>query len=156
MSGAVAKRLAGLLGGALFGAGLVVAGMTDPAKVLAFLTLNAGWDPALIFVMASAMLVTAAGYALARGRAAPWFDTSFRAPGNTVIDGRLLGGSALFGIGWGVTGYCPGPALVGAMNLDAGAALLLAGFVGGALLYERLPEGAGAPRVAARPVGGDG
>ena len=71
MSGALARRLAALAGGSLFGAGLVVAGMTDPAKVLAFLTVNAAWDPSLIFVMASAMLVATAGFALARRRAAP-------------------------------------------------------------------------------------
>ncbi len=152
----LAKRLAALAGGTLFGAGLVIAGMTDPARVLAFLTVNAAWDPALIFVMASAMTVTMAGYALAGRRAAPWFDSTFRSPASSAIDRRLLSGAALFGVGWGVTGFCPGPALVGAMNLDPRAAILLAGFVAGALIYERLWRGGGAPPVVAHSAGGDG
>ena len=105
------KNFSALLAGILFGGGLVVAGMTDPLKVLAFLTLGAGWDPTLIFVMGSAVVVTFLGYRLAGTRTAPLFDTQFHTPASPVIDKRLLGGAAMFGVGWGLVGLCPGPAL---------------------------------------------
>ena len=98
------NNFSALIAGILFGAGLVVAGMTDPAKVLAFLTLNAHWDPTLIFVLGSAVIVTTVGYMLVGRRRAPLFDESFHTPTSTVIDGRLLGGAAVFGLGWGITG----------------------------------------------------
>ena len=111
--------------------------MTDPLKVLAFLTLGADWDPTLIFVMGSAVVVTFLGYRLAGSRAAPLFDTQFHAPASTVIDKRLLGGAAMFGAGWGLAGFCPGPALVGLMTLDARAAVFVAAYVAGVLIYEK-------------------
>lgn len=131
------KNFSALLAGILFGGGLVVAGMTDPLKVLAFLTLGAGWDPTLIFVMGSAVVVTFLGYRLAGTRTAPLFDTQFHTPSSPVIDKRLLGGAAMFGVGWGLAGFCPGPALVGLMALDARAAVFIAACVAGVLLYEK-------------------
>ena len=131
------NNISGLIAGILFGAGLVSAGMTDPDKVLAFLTLNSQWDPTLIFVLGSAVIVTFIGYRLVGLRAAPLFDPEFHAPGSSVIDKRLLGGAAIFGLGWGLVGFCPGPALVGLMTLDPRAAVFLAAFVAGMLLYER-------------------
>lgn len=104
--GARAKELAGALAaGLLFGCGLVVSGMVDPAKVLGFLDVAGDWDPSLACVMAGAIPVAALGFALARRLGRPV------APPPRAIDGRLLGGAALFGVGWGLAGYCPGPAL---------------------------------------------
>ena len=131
------NNVSGLLAGILFGAGLVLAGMTDPFKVLAFLTLNDQWDPTLIFVLGSAVVVTFVGYRLVGSRTAPLFDSEFHAPTSTLIDKRLIGGAAVFGVGWGIAGFCPGPALVGLMTLDPRAAIFLVAFVAGVLVYER-------------------
>ena len=130
------KNIAALIAGTVFGAGLVISGMTDPAKVLAFLTLNSAWDPALIFVMGSAVVVAATGFWLATRRGAPLFDSDFHAPTNSVIDRRLLGGACVFGVGWGITGFCPGPALVGFFTLNSRAALFLVAFIVGVALFE--------------------
>jgi uncharacterized membrane protein YedE/YeeE len=102
-----------LLAGLLFGAGLVVSGMADPARVLGFLTLAPGWDPSLGFVMAGALAVTVPGYALLHRRGQPLFAPGF-APRVTSVDRRLLIGAAIFGLGWSLQGYCPGPAVVAA------------------------------------------
>lgn len=116
--------LAGL-SGLLFGAGLVISGMADPGKVLAFLRLGPGWDASLMFVMGSALAVTLPGFW--------WLRRSGRAPATAAgrIDAPLLIGAALFGLGWGLAGYCPGPALV-AFSQGTGSALWLvpAMFVG--------------------------
>ena len=103
--------LSSLLAGLLFGLGLVVSGMADPAKVLNFLDVAGTFDPSLAFVMAGAVAVTFAGYRLALRREKPVFDSTFHLPAATRIDARLLGGAALFGLGWGLAGFCPGPAL---------------------------------------------
>lgn len=137
MNKKVMHNISGLIAGVLFGAGLVSAGMTDPNKVLAFLTLNQAWDPTLIFVLGSAVVVTFIGYRLVATRHAPLFDEDFHAPTSTLVDKRLLGGAAVFGLGWGITGFCPGPALVGLMTLDPRAAVFLVAFVAGLLIYER-------------------
>ena len=109
--------LIGLLLGAIFGLGLALSGMTDPAVVLGFLDPLGDWNPALAFVMASALLATFVLYRLARRRQAPLAAGRFHWPGATAVDPRLLGGAALFGLGWGLAGYCPGPALA---SLSAG------------------------------------
>lgn len=103
--------LGALLSGAVFGVGLVIAGMTDPRKVLAFLDLAGPWDPSLAFVLGGAVLVAALAYALAARRSAPVFGDRFHRPGATRIDRGLVIGAALFGVGWGISGYCPGPAI---------------------------------------------
>ena len=135
-------NFASLGAGTLFGLGLTISGMTDPDNVLAFLTLNADWDPALIFVMGSALMVTMAGYrmlgVLLRSRGRPLFDSRFHMPSNTDVDARLIGGATLFGLGWGLAGYCPGPALVGLMTLDPRALVFIAAYVGGVLAYEMI------------------
>lgn len=138
----------GLIGGIVFGDGLVVAGMTDPAKVLAYLTLNQNWDPTLIFVLGAAVVFAAVGYRLVGMRTAPLFDDEFHAPTSWLIDRRLLGGSAVFGLGWRIAGFCPGPALVGLMTLDPRAAVFLVAFVAGLLIYERWFSAAPVPEVA--------
>lgn len=111
-----------MLAGLVFGLGLTVAQMTNPAKVLAFLDLFGNWDPSLAFVMGAALLVTAAGYRLVWQRPAPAYATGFQVPGNRMIDRRLMAGSVLFGIGWGLVGLCPGPAIA-ALTIGGGKAL---------------------------------
>ena len=100
-----------LAAGTLFGAGLALAGMVNPARVLGFLDVAGAWDATLGFVMGAAVLASALGYLLARRRAAPLFGSSFLIPENRRLDSQLIGGAALFGIGWGLAGFCPGPAV---------------------------------------------
>ncbi len=109
----MARALAGLLAGLLFGAGLALSGMINPAKVVAFLDIAGAWDPSLAFVMIGAVAITAAGYQLSFLRTRPLFDAGFTLPTREDIDARAVGGAAIFGIGWGIGGYCPGPALAG-------------------------------------------
>lgn len=107
--------LAALLAGMLFGLGLAVSQMVDPEKVLAFLDVAAfrdrGWDPSLVLVLCAAVGTNLVGYQLVLRRPAPRFAERFSLPTRSDVDLRLVGGSALFGIGWGLAGYCPGPAL---------------------------------------------
>lgn len=105
------KIVAGLASGLLFGAGLAIAGMTNPSKVLNFLDVTRGWDPSLAFVMAAAVPVSALAFWVGRRRARPLLDLAFVLPGKTQLEPALLVGSALFGLGWGLGGYCPGPAV---------------------------------------------
>ena len=100
-----------LFAGALFGLGLAVSQMTDPDKVLNFLDITGRWDPSLALVMAAALAVSLPGYAWLRRRGRTLGGDSLPPAPGTRIDARLLGGSALFGIGWGIAGFCPGPAL---------------------------------------------
>jgi len=141
------NNISGLIAGIVFGAGLAVAGMTDPQKVLAFLALTQDWDPSLVYVLGAAVAVSAIGYRLVGARAAPLFDDEFHAPVAAAIDRRLIGGAALFGVGWGIAGFCPGPALVGFMTLDPRAAVFLVAFVAGMLIYERWFSAAPVPSV---------
>ncbi|MDP3898642.1 MAG: YeeE/YedE family protein [Mesorhizobium sp.] len=110
--------LVNLLLGLLFGIGLVVSGMSDPAKVVNFLDLFGTWDPSLAFVMGGAVVVAFVGYRLVLARPAPVTGGEFHLPTQTEIDAPLLGGAAVFGIGWGLSGFCPGPALT-ALGLAA-------------------------------------
>lgn len=120
--------------GALFGIGIVVSGMGDPAKVQNFFDLAGTWDPSLTFVMGGALLVFLPGYfLLVRPRAAPILEAEFRLPQRKVIDARLVGGAAVFGIGWGVVGFCPGGAIPMAGTLDGRVFLFLAAMAAGIL-----------------------
>lgn len=101
-----------LLSGLLFGAGLAVSGMADPARVRAFLDLGGKWDPTLAFVMGGAMLPMAIAWSVQRRMAAPFACDCFDLPATAQLDARLIIGSALFGAGWGIGGLCPGPAMV--------------------------------------------
>src|SRR5689334_13406203 len=103
--------LVNLLLGLLFGIGLIVSGMADPAKVQNFLDLFGTWDPSLAFVMGGAVLVTFAGYRLVLRRDKPLAGDKFHLPSKIEIDKRVIVGPALFGVGWGLGGFCPGPAL---------------------------------------------
>lgn len=97
--------------GLVFGLGLIISGMTDPSKVIGFLDLAGNWDPSLAFVMAGAILVGFSGFRLARARTQAFLGGPFRVPTARHIDRRLVLGSLVFGAGWGLAGYCPGPAL---------------------------------------------
>lgn len=111
MSANLKKALAALASGLVFGLGLAVSGLANPDTVLQFLTLSSNWSPALLFTMGAGIAVTFAGYkwVLHRG---PVLEDSLQLPTNNKLDRRLLAGSAIFGVGWGLAGFCPGPAIV--------------------------------------------
>lgn len=130
----MARMISALVCGLIFGLGLLLSGMANPAKVLNFLDLFGTWDPSLAFVMGGAIAVTLPGYALIRRRSTPFFADLLRWPERTDIDAPLLGGGALFGVGWGLGGFCPGPALA-ALPLAAPGTLvfvaaMFAGMIG--------------------------
>lgn len=106
------KLLFSALFGVLFGVGLLVSGMTDPARVLAFLDVAGAWNPALAFVMGGAVAVALPAFAIARRRGVAALGTRIELPDRFRIDARLVGGAAIFGLGWGLSGICPGPAIV--------------------------------------------
>jgi uncharacterized membrane protein YedE/YeeE len=140
--------LVSLLSGALFGTGLVLSGLINPAKVLAFLDITGAWDPSLAATMAVAVLVTAVGYRLSFAAGRPALDRAFHLPTQSDIDLRLVSGAALFGIGWGLVGYCPGPAIA-ALALGTPAtfifvAAMLAGMAAARAL-QRIPASASLP-----------
>lgn len=112
------KTLAAFASGLVFGLGLVISGMIQPSKVLGFLDVFGQWDPTLAFVMGGALVVTAPGYVLLKRRDASLLGESLHWPGARAIDLTLIGGAALFGIGWGLVGLCPGPALVNLESLS--------------------------------------
>lgn len=127
--------------GVLFGVGLVISGMSDPAKVLNFLDLFGTWDPSLAFVMGGAVIVAFVGYRIVLKRPKPIAAETFHLPTRSDIDGRILAGPAIFGIGWGLGGFCPGPALT-ALGLAAPGTLvfvpaMLAGMWAARLLGEQ-------------------
>jgi uncharacterized protein len=106
------KHISSALVGAVFGLGIAISGMANPAKVLNFFDVFGTWDPSLIFVMGGAMLTAMAGYRIVLGRQPkPMFEHQFAIPTNKAIDMRLIAGSAVFGIGWGIAGFCPGGAI---------------------------------------------
>ena len=101
-----------LISGLVFGLGLILSGMANPAKVLAFLDLAGRWDPSLALVMAGAIAVALPAFAWAKRRKTSMLGTPLSLPASTTIDARLVGGGLLFGVGWGLAGFCPGPAIV--------------------------------------------
>jgi uncharacterized membrane protein YedE/YeeE len=106
------NALAAFSAGLVFGIGLILSGMTDPGKVIGFLDVAGTWDPSLVLVMAGAILVGFFAFALARQRATTFLGTALTLPQRRDIDARLVGGSVVFGVGWGLAGFCPGPAIV--------------------------------------------
>jgi uncharacterized membrane protein YedE/YeeE len=134
------RELAALVCGLVFGAGLLVSGMTNPAKVLGFLDVTGSWDPTLAFVMGGALGVNAIAWALTRRRSQPLFAEKFALPEERAVDGRLLAGAALFGVGWGLVGLCPGPALAGLLRAELPLYVFVAALLAGtrlAQLYTR-------------------
>ncbi|WP_353980378.1 DUF6691 family protein [Salinicola endophyticus] len=135
------KPVAGYLAGLLFGLGLAISGMTDPARVIGFLDVTGAWDPTLIFVLGAAVVTTFIGYRLVWRRATPLLAGRFQLPSRRDLDARLLGGAALFGIGWGLSGYCPGPAVASLPGLSGPLAAFLVALVIGWWLACRLAPG---------------
>ncbi len=132
----VHHRLSEFAVGLLFGIGLMLSGMTDPGKVIGFLDLAGPWDPSLALVMGGAILVGLGAFALAKRRTHSFFGGAMALPKSSDIDRRLILGSLTFGVGWGIAGFCPGPALV---SLGAGqpkAIVFVLAMLAGMLLYE--------------------
>ena len=138
------RLIAVYLIGLLFGTGIMISGMASPAKVINFFDFAGSWDPSLIFVMGGALVTTFIGYRLVFTRERPWIAPHFDVPTATDIDARLIGGSALFGIGWGMTGFCPGGVLPAVGTARGDVALfvvsMLAGLVATRLVLARLPK----------------
>lgn len=128
------RHLAALASGLVFGLGLAVAGMTDPRKVLAFLDVAGHWDPSLLLVLGAAVTVAFVGYRLVLRRPAPLFGGPFHLPSQKTVDTPLVAGAVLFGIGWGLAGYCPGPAIASMGYGNPEAWLFLPALVAGMLL----------------------
>src|SRR5579863_6959597 len=127
----MALILASFCSGVIFGLGLLISGMNEPEKVLGFLDFFGAWDATLAFVMAGAVAVAGAGFALARRRNAPLFAATFSWPSRSDIDAPLVTGSALFGVGWGLCGICPGPALVDLAGFAAPIVVFVASMIVG-------------------------
>lgn len=138
MTGHAARVAVALASGAVFGFGLALSGMVDPARVRGFLDVFGAWNPALAFVLGGAVLVAAIGIALMRRMARPLFDEAFHLPTATAIDTRLLLGSAIFGVGWGVVGLCPGPALAALSFGNWPVAVFVVAMVIGMVAHDRL------------------
>lgn len=148
------KTLLLLLAGILFGLGIAVSGMINPAKVLNFFDVAGTWDPSLAFVMLGGVTTAFLGYRwLFASREIPWFGTTFHAPISSHVDAQLLAGSALFGVGWGLSGFCPGgsiPALgLGQVQAFAFVAALMAGIATARLLQRKIQIAATRPKPAA-------
>src|SRR5690242_16713685 len=151
--------LASFVCGLVFGAGLLISGMNQPEKVLGFLDIFGAWDATLAFVMAGAVAIASVGFALARRRAAPLFAAKFSWPERRDIDAPLVSGAILFGIGWGLVGICPGPALVNLAGLSVPIVVFVAAMVIGMLgheLWQRWSVAKSAPQsqLAATPSDG--
>lgn len=145
----MAPMLAALAAGLVFGLGLIVSQMVDPRKVLGFLDLFGAWDPSLAFVMAGAAAVSALGWVLARGRGVPVLAPRFEVPSRRDIDARLVGGAALFGVGWGLAGLCPGPALTALGFGPPAVVLFVAAMIAGMALFRLVPSSGPRPTRAA-------
>ena len=127
-----------ILSGLFFGIGLIASGMTDPAKVKGFLDLFGAWDPSLALVMGGAIAVGAVAFALARRRTTSWTGAHMEIPTSTVIDRRLLLGGVLFGAGWGIAGYCPGPAVTALSTLSMEAIVFVSAMIVGGLVHRAI------------------
>lgn len=129
-------RFSEFLVGLIFGLGLLLSGMTDPGKVQGFLDLFGTWDPSLALVMGGAICVGLFAFALAKKRTTNFLGGALQLPKSNVIDKRLVGGGLLFGAGWGLAGFCPGPGLVSMASGEIKAAVFVVAMVAGMVLYE--------------------
>jgi uncharacterized membrane protein YedE/YeeE len=145
------------LAGLLFGGGLILSGMSNPAKVLALLDVTGAWDPSLLFVMLGAILVAALAFRFARTRVRPLFGSQIRVPGAGRIDAPHVLGSITYGVGWGLVGYCPGPALTALAVGGRSTLLFVAAMVAGMAIFEvaeRIRAGIEAQRGGTRAAAG--
>lgn len=126
------------LSGFVFGIGLLISDMVNPIKILAFLDIFGKWDPSLAVVMAAALAVTGSGYALSQRRGRPIFVDRIYWPMSEAIDGRLVAGAATFGIGWGLVGLCPGPALENLVTLSPPLLVFIAAMIAGMMLQDAM------------------
>lgn len=124
------------ISGLIFGLGLILSGMTNPAKVIGFLDITGSWDPSLAFVMGGAVIVASLAFRLAKRRTTAWLGDAIRLPASNRIDRRLLLGSLTFGIGWGLAGYCPGPALASLLHGGIKPWIFFIAMIAGMALYE--------------------
>ena len=133
----MSKNLLSLICGIIFGIGLVISGMTNPAKVIGFLNITGNWDPSLVFVMFGAIAITSPSIYLLNNRNKPLFSSSFQVPARKTIDQKLVIGSSLFGIGWGMVGLCPGPAIssIALLNVSSGI-FVISMFIGFYIAYK--------------------
>jgi len=144
------NALSAFAAGLVFGIGLIVSGMTDPGKVIGFLDLAGRWDPSLAFVMGGAILVGFFAFALAGKRGRTFLGGAMQLPARRDIDARLVAGSVVFGIGWGLAGFCPGPALVAfGAGIDQ-AAVFVAAMLAGMVIYDAAERLIHAPRRRAK------
>ena len=127
-----------LIAGLLFGTGLILSGMANPAKVQNFLDLFGTWDPSLAFVMGGAIMVTMPGFGLVQKRATPFFNDVFHLPTRTDFDARLVVGAATFGIGWGLGGFCPGPALTSTPLAASGTLIFVPAMLVGVMIAKSI------------------
>jgi uncharacterized membrane protein YedE/YeeE len=131
------RNVFSMLSGLIFGLGLIAGGMTDPSKVKGFLDLFGAWDPSLALVMAGAIAVAIGAFAVAKRRTASWTGDHMEIPTNKTIDSKLIVGGVLFGTGWGISGFCPGPALVAAGSGLASAWIFLPAMLAGMLMHDQ-------------------
>lgn len=129
-------HIASLFAGLIFGLGLIVSGMANPEKVLGFLDIAGAWDPSLAFVMGGAVIVGLVAFTIARRRTLSFLGFNIKLPTNTQIDKRLIVGSMMFGVGWGIAGFCPGPALVAFGAGEIKGVVFVASMVTGMILFE--------------------
>lgn len=130
------RHFSALIAGLVFGLGLVISQMVNPAKVIDFLDIFGDWDPSLAFVMGAALIVTAIGYRLAWRNAKPFAADRFQVPGNRTIDRRLALGAILFGVGWGLVGLCPGPAIAALLIGGLPVIIFLGSMIAGMVIFE--------------------
>ena len=128
---------AGIIG-LIFGLGLIVSEMVNPAKILAFLDVAGEWDPSLALVMGGALIVAGVGYRVVLARRSPFLSKDFHLPEKVELDGKLVAGSVLFGIGWGATGLCPGPAFAVLLIGPSEIVIFFAAMVGGIIIFKTI------------------
>ena len=146
------NRISEFLVGLLFGLGLLLSGMTDPGKVIGFLDLSGLWDPSLAFVMGGAIAVGFFAFTVARKRTQSFLGGALHLPTSNQIDKRLVIGSALFGAGWGIAGFCPGPALVSMADGQPKAAVFVAAMLVGMVVFELADRFVHRPRALLKSV----